>query len=156
MAAFLTLWARGADALPAIRQGLQDANWHVRHWNAIFADNCADGETLRALIPRLADPKVEVRVWAFHSLSCESCKDGPNPSDVVPLLLDRIEHDPSVRVRRQAVAMLAHHRAPDARALRTLQWIPSEDPDRKLQLHAREGLRRYEAAGGPVAWPDCQ
>ncbi|MGH9383878.1 MAG: HEAT repeat domain-containing protein [Vicinamibacterales bacterium] len=146
-AAFLVLYGRGANALPAVRKGLQNSNWHIRHWSAILADNYADGETLRALTPLLHDPKAEVRVWAVHSLSCEKCKDGPNPVDVIPLLLERIEQDSNIKVRRQALAMLAHHRTPDPRVLPILRKIISEEVDKKLRLHAEEGLRRYGAAG---------
>ncbi len=145
--AFLALYARGASALPAVRKGLQDADWHVRHWSAILADNFADGDTLRALTPLLYDPIPEVRAWAVHSLSCETCKDGPNPVDVIPLLLERIERDTSTRVRRQALAMLAHHRRPDARALPVLRKITAAEVDRKLRVHAEHALRRYAAAG---------
>ena len=113
MAAFLALYALGDEVLPAVREGLKHANWQVRRWCALFADNFADAETLHALVPLLRDPKSQVRVWAAHSLSCESCKDGPNLIDAIPLLLERIELDASIKVRRQAVAMLAHHRTPD-------------------------------------------
>ncbi len=147
MAAFLALYTRGAQALPAVRKGLQHPNWHIRRWCAIFADNFADGETLRALTPLLRDPKAEVRLWAVHSLSCERCKDGPNPVDAIPLLLERIEQDESIKVRRQAVAMLAHHRTPDPRVLPVFKKIIAEEDDRKLRLHAEQGWKRYVAAG---------
>ena len=147
MPALLALYARGPDALPAVRDGLRSENWQIRRWCAIFADNFADGETLQALKPLLHDPKAEVRLWAVHSLSCENCKDGPNPVDAVPLLLERIEHDPSTKVRRQAVAMLAHHRSPDARVVPAFKKIVAEESDRKLRLHAEQGLKRYASCG---------
>lgn len=147
MAAFLTLYSRGVAALPAIRAGFGHANWQVRRWCALFADNFADGETLRALVPLLRDPKSQVRLWAVHSLSCETCKDGPNPIDSVPLLVERIEMDDSVKVRRQAVAMLAHHLRPDARVLPVFRRILAEDRDRKLRLHAEQGVKRYAEVG---------
>lgn len=144
--AMLALYGRGVAALPAVRQGLQHVNWHVRHWCAILADNVADDETLRALVPLLQDPRPEVRVWAVHSLSCETCKTGANPIDATPLLLERIEHDPHIKVRRQAVAMLAHHRAPDPRVRPVLEKIAAEEPDEKLRRHAELGLARYRAS----------
>ena len=147
MAAFLALYTRGTKALAAVREGLKHPNWQIRRWSAMFADNFADGATLQALTPLLHDPKAEVRVWAVHSLSCEICKDGPNPIDAIPLLLERIEGDPNIKVRRQAVAMLAHHRMPDARVLPVFKKIISEEHDRKLRLHAEQGLERYEASG---------
>lgn len=147
MAAFLALYDRGPKALPAIQKGLQDANWKIRQWSAILADNFADSEIIRTLTSLLHDPKPEVRVWAVHSLSCERCKDGPNPVDVVPLLLGRIREDSNIRVRRQAVAMLAHHRTPDPRVLPIFKTILLEEDDRKVRLHAEQGLKRYGIAG---------
>lgn len=147
MAAFLALCARGPAVLSAVREGLTHASWHVRRWSAALADNFGDIETLHALVPLLDDPKAEVRVWAIHSLSCESCKGEPNPIDAIPLLLERIESDASVKVRRQAVAMLAHHRTPDERVLPAFKRILAKETDRKLRLHAEQGLKRYLEAG---------
>jgi HEAT repeat protein len=147
MPAFLALYSRGKQAVPAIRAGLSHSDSNIRRWCASLADNFADADLFRALVPLLNDPKAEVRVWAVHSLSCETCKDGPNPVDAVPLLLDRIESDVSMKVRRQAASMLAHHRSPDARVLPVFKRLLMEESDRKLRLHAEHGMRRYAAAG---------
>jgi HEAT repeat protein len=147
MAAFLALCARGPEGLPAVREGLKHSNWHVRRWSAAVADNFADAETVHALVPLLRDPKARVRSWAVHSLSCETCKDGPNPIDAIPLLLERLESDESIKVRRQAASMLAHHRTPDARVLPVFKRIMADETDRKLRLHADQGLKRYWVAG---------
>jgi HEAT repeat protein len=147
MPAFLALYSRGKEAVPAIRAGLTHSDWNIRRWCASLADNFADAELFRALVPLLDDPKAEVRVWAVHSLSCETCKDGPNPIDAVPLLLDRIASDVSMKVRRQAASMLAHHRSPDERVLPVFKRVLAEESDRKLRLHAEQGIRRYAAAG---------
>lgn len=147
MAAFLALCARGPEVLAAVREGLKHSNWHIRRWSAAVADNFADAETFYALVPLLRDPKAQVRIWAVHSLSCETCKDGPNPIDAIPLLLERLEADESIKVRRQAASMLAHHRTPDARVLPVFKRIVAEETDRKLRLHADQGLERYWAAG---------
>jgi HEAT repeat protein len=147
MPAFLALYSRGKMAMPAIRAGLTHADWNIRRWCASLADNFADAELFRALVPLLNDPKAEVRVWAVHSLSCETCRDGPNPVDAVPLLLDRIQSDVSMRVRRQAASMLAHHRSPDERVLPVFKHLLANESDRKLRLHAEQGIKRYAAAG---------
>ena len=97
-----------------------------------------------------------MRVWAVHSLSCESCKDGPNPIDAVPLLLERIELDESINVRRQAVAMLAHHRTPDPRVLPVFKRVMANEDDRKLRLHANHGLKRYAEVPAPQGNPGAQ
>ncbi len=145
--AFLALYGRGTEALPAVRDGLAHRNPDVRRWCAAFLDNVADSASLEALVPLLEDPVAKVRVWAVHALACEDCKDGPNPVDAIPLLLDRVARDRSLRVRRQAVAMLAHHRAPDRRAAAAFDRILREEEDRKLRLHASHGLRRCAEAG---------
>ena len=110
-------------------------------------DHHADDEALRGLIPLLHDPKSRVRLWAVHSISCDRCKVGENPIDVVPLLIERIEGDESIRVRRMATAMLATECTLDARALETFQRIISEEDDRKLKLHAQRGIDRYAGEG---------
>lgn len=147
MPAFLALYRRGTAALPAIRAGFRHADANIRRWCVILADNFADAETLHALVPLLQDPHADVRRWAVHSLACETCKDGPNPIDAVPLLLERLTEDSSLRVRRQAAAMLAHHRSPDARVRPLFEQILATTTDRKLRLHAEQGLQRYTSEG---------
>ena len=46
-----------------------------------------------------------------------------------------------------APAMLAHHRTPDSRVLPVFKRIMAEDDDRKLRLHAEQGLKRYAETG---------
>ena len=149
--AYEGLVALGSEALPAVRAGLGNGHWQVRRWCTILLDHLADPETLEHLIPLLHDPKSNVRMWAVHSLSCDRCKKDANPIDVVPLLIERIEHDESIRVRRMAVAMLGHHVAPDERVVPVFEAVLEGESDRKLRLHAEEGLSRYREAGLPNA-----
>ncbi len=144
--AYCALQKMGRAALPAVREGLKHGNWQVRRWCAMYLDQNADAESLERLIPLLRDPKSLVRLWAVHSISCEECKEDECPVDVVPLLIERIEIDESIRVRRMAVAMLAI-RAPDARVLPAFKMVLDQDSDRKLRLHAETGLHRYREAG---------
>ena len=145
--AYVALQALGSEALPAVREGLRNGRWQVRRWCTILLDHLADPETLEHLIPLLHDPKSNVRMWAVHSISCDRCKQDANPIDVVPLLIERIEADDSIRVRRMAVAMLAQHAEPDPRCVPVFEAVLAKASDRKLKLHARDGLRRYRAAG---------
>lgn len=145
--AFTTLHELGPNALPAVREGLRSGRWQVRRWCTILLDHLADPETLEHLIPLLHDPKSNVRMWAVHSISCDRCKQEDNPVDVVPLLIERIEADESIRVRRMAVAMLAHHVAPDVRCIPVFEKLLEEESDRKLRLHAAEALERYQGEG---------
>jgi hypothetical protein len=43
--------------------------------------------------------------------------------------------------------MLAYHRTPDPRVLPIFKQIMLEEDDRKLRLHAEQGLKRYGIAG---------
>jgi len=144
--AYQALVALGARALPAIRAGLGHGNWQVRKWSAIVLDQVADAESLAALVPLLRDPKADVRLWAVHSLACDHCKDDVEcPVDAVPHLIERIELDESIRVRRMATIMLGTDYA-DPRALPILRALLKEQDD-KLRLHAQRGLKRYEEMG---------
>ena len=143
---YLDLQQHGTDALPAVREGLRHGNWQVRKWSAIYLDHHADAESLEALLPLLQDPKSEVRLWAVHSIACDTCKPGENPIDIVPLLIELAEEDMSIRVRRMATIMLGSQTS-DSRITATFDKIIAEDSDRKLLLHARNGLERYRVAG---------
>ena len=144
--AYQALVALGDEALPAIRAGFRHGHWQVRKWCAICLDQIADAESLAALVPLLRDPKSDVRLWAVHSLACDHCKDGVAcPVDVVPHLIERIELDDSVRVRRMAAIMLGSD-YPDVRAVPALTRLLDED-DAKLRRHAERTLDRYRALG---------
>ena len=136
----------GSEALPAIREGLAHGNWLVRKWSAMYLDHHADAESLEALVPLLRDEKNQVRLWAVHSISCETCKLDANPTAIVPLLIERIELDESVRVRRMAAVMLATQTL-DARVVPIFERILADEEDRKLRLHAKNGLTRYRELG---------
>ena len=145
--AYLALVQLGAAALPALREGLRNTNGQVRRWSAICLDQVADVEALRDLVPLLRDPKSKVRLWAVHSLACDHCKDDvPCSVDVVPLLIERIETDDSIRVRRMAAIMLGTEFL-DARARPVFEHLLREESDRKLCLHASAGLRRLHETG---------
>ncbi len=144
--AYLALVEMGADAVPAIRDGLAHA-----HWRCGVGVRCA---WIRSPIRRrwmrwyrswtIRRPRS--RLWAVHSISCEHCTDAKCTVDVVPLLIERVEVDESLRVRRMAVAMLGSEFL-DARAVPTFERVLAEEEDRKLIGHAKRGLDRYREAG---------
>ncbi len=140
--AFEALMALGAEALPAVREGLRHGHWQVRRWCAIYLDHNADAAALEALVPLLRDPKAQVRLWAVHSIACEPCKACENPIDVVPLLSERLLADESIRVRRMAAAMLASL-PPDRRAVEPLETVLARESDRKLRFHAERAVERH-------------
>jgi HEAT repeat protein len=135
----------GATAAPAVREGLRHGHWQVRKWCAAFLDHHADPESIPELLPLLHDPKSDVRLWAVHSLSCDRCKLDENPVDYVPHLVERIEHDESIRVRRMAVLMLTVH--PDPRSVAIFRRILAEESDGKLRRHAEWGMKRCREVG---------
>lgn len=147
--AWHALLAAGPAAQEAVREGLGHGNWQVRRWCAIWLDHHADPASLQALIPLLRDPKSKVRLFAVHSIACDQCKTGENPIDVVPLLIERIHQDGSIRVRRHAVLMLAmQHAHPDLEGF--FQELLDTETDPKLHQHAGFGLMRSrEKAGRP-------
>lgn len=135
----------GKAVLPAVREGLKHPDWHVRHWCAIYLDRGADPSMLADLVPLLNDPEPRVRLWAIHSISCEHCKDYACPIDVVPLLADRADCDPVIRVRKMAIAMLAFLPR-DPRIPEVFERALARERNAKILLHARLGLEKYRAA----------
>jgi len=148
---YTTLVSMGRDAVPALREGLRSDCWQVRRWSAMCLDQVADAEALVDLVPLLEDPKANVRLWAVHSISCEHCKDDVVcPIDVVPLLIERLERDDSIKVRRMAAAMLGSEFA-DRRCAPVFEQILKDETDRKLRHHAASGLRHLAASAASGA-----
>lgn len=142
-AAWLELLDLGPSARNAVVDGLRDASWQVRRWCALWLDHHADPESLQALIPLLRDPKSQVRLFAVHAIACDRCKQGENPIDAVPLLMERICGDESIRVRRHATAMLAfQHAHPDLEGF--FQDLLATETDAKLRKHAGWGVARCD------------
>jgi hypothetical protein len=75
-----------------------------------------------------------------------------NPVDYVPHLIERIERDESIRVRRMAMVMLATGK-PDVRAVRVFERTIAVESDRKLRKHAQWGLMRCREVGLATASP---
>lgn len=146
---FLRLKELGLPAREAVVEGLKHGHWQVRRWCAIWLDHYADTESLHALIPLLNDPKSAVRMFAVHSLACDRCKTGENPIDVVPLMMERIANDESIRVRRHAVMMLAYqHAHPDLESY--FQQLLDTETDPKLHKHAGFGVLLCREKAGPA------
>ena len=84
--------------------------------------------------------------WAVYSISCETCKLGDNPIDILPLLIERIESDESIRVWRMATVMLGTETL-DRRAVPIFERILANEQDTKLKLHTKNGLPQYRERG---------
>jgi HEAT repeat protein len=151
-AARAALEAAGRAALEAVRDGLSHPDWQVRRQCAMFLDHHWDAPSLRRLVLTLHDPKRKVRRAAVHSLGCDTCKAGENPVDAVPLLLERLREDKSIRVRRMAAQMLALQK-PERRVIRIMRQILRDESDPKLRMFAHWGLHRSDAAQSKGASP---
>jgi hypothetical protein len=128
----------GPGARNAVLEGLGHANWEVRRWCALWFDRHPEPEALEAMKPLLRDPKSQVRMFALHTLACDRCKPGESVSDVVPLLIERIRQDESIRVRRHAVMMLAfQHAHADLEGF--FKQLLDTETDAKLHKHAGFG-----------------
>jgi HEAT repeat protein len=144
LSAFEALVALGPSARAAVRAGLGDGRWEVRRWCAYWFFRFADAHDFEALVPLVRDPKSRVRHAALVALAHAPGLAGR--SDVVPLLLERACDDESLRVRRQAVLLLAWDRAhPDLAAF--FAGLLETEQDAKLRFYARLGIGRSSAQG---------
>lgn len=132
--------------LPVVVGGLIEGLLHphprVRFDCANALDHLADERCAEPLRQLLGDPVPRVRRAALHSLSCDACKLSPlEPAeDLVPILIDMAQSDPSVRVRRAAVPLLESH-CRDARVEETLRTL-ALDADPSVRRTAHEVVRR--------------
>ena len=134
-------------ALPAIRKGLRDDQMQIRKWCAMILDQIADKDALMDLIPLLTDPHPAVRLWAVHSISCDHCKEDVSCDvDLVPMLIDRVQNDDNIRVRRMALIMMTTDFS-DQRTIPMHYEILENETDKKLLAHARKGLERLKENG---------
>jgi HEAT repeat protein len=138
-AAFESLVALGACAREAVRAGLGDGRWAVRRLCVLWFWRTADEACAAAVRPLLHDPRSRVRHAVVIALSHTRSKT--RSPDVVPLLIERALQDESLRVRRQAVSMLAwEHAHPDLEGFFADRI--AHEADETLVKFAREGLHR--------------
>jgi HEAT repeat protein len=136
------LRALGHAALDALIAGMSHPNWRVRHGCADLMDHLADQRCTEPLLRLLNDPVESVRRLALHALGCQRCKACPLDTDVVALLIERIQRDSSIRVRRVAVHMLGCQPADD-RARHLLESLLHNETDPKLLARARWSLAQH-------------
>jgi len=137
--AFAALVALGPGARTAVRAGLGDGRWEVRRWCLYWLFRFADAADLEAVAPLVRDSKNLVRHAALVALALSP--GASERSDVVPLLLERACGDESLRVRRQAVLLLAwEHPHPDLAGF--FRGLLETESDAKLCRYARQGIAR--------------
>ena len=139
-AAFAELVALGSGARTAVRAGLGDGRWEVRRWCVVWFWRHAEPEDLPLLLPLLRDPRSKVRHIAVVTVG--HARGAP---DAVPLLLERALEDESLRVRRQAVLLLAwEHAHPDLEGF--FAGLLATERDATLHKYAGIGLLRSRSA----------
>jgi HEAT repeat protein len=136
-----------------LRAGLRDGRWQIRRASAFGLMSCAEPSDLPALAALLHDPKMQVRHAVVVAIAAAF---GPErEADVIPFLVERALSDESLRVRRQAVSMLAWQLAhPDLEGL--FAQLAERETDERLVRFARAGrhlARRRAARAGEV--PPC-
>jgi hypothetical protein len=135
--AFAALVTLGPRARDAVRGGLGDGRWEVRRWCVYWLIRFAEPSDFEALAPLVRDPKGRVRHAALMAVA--HAPAFAERGDVVPLLLERACGDESLRVRRQAVLLLAWNRAhPDLEAF--FAGLLETESDAKICQYARLGI----------------
>jgi hypothetical protein len=118
-----------------------------------FLDHYANDQSMAVFAQALHDPVDFVRNIALHSLACESCKSGDLcAADVVPGLIEVLEHDGSVEMRTKVIPLLLRFSGQDARAKPAVERTARADPDALIRQAAANGLtgrfvaprKRYE------------
>jgi HEAT repeat protein len=153
-AAFAELGALGARARAAVRAGLGDGRWEVRRWCALWLWRFAVADDVPRLVPLLRDARAKVRQAAIVALAQSPA--APDVSDLVPLLIERALEDESLRVRRQAVLLLAwEHPHPDLEGF----FAGLLESERDAALHKYAGIGRLRcrerARRAPTGAPSC-
>ena len=86
-----------------------------------------------------------MRREAVHSLGCDRCKETPLQADRVPLLIEVLRTNSSIKVRREAAYGLSQ-KAPDERVIAELWRILAEETDRHIRGSAHGALYHHDAA----------
>ena len=138
----------GADAVPAIRRGLQHRRAIVRRTCVNLLDALVDEASLPDLISAMEDEDPTVASRALHALACEACKTGacrPNEELFVPRALALLRTSPNAGVRANAVNALGRiaARRPDVAA--ALLDAAERDPSPGVRNIARMRTRRFRA-----------
>jgi len=117
--------------------GLGDGRWEVRRASVWWLLGNPAPEDVERLAPLVRDPRGKVRHAAMVALALAHAE---RAAEVIPLLVERALGDESLRVRRQAVSLLAWRLAhPHLEGF--FAGLVERERDAKIARYARAGLR---------------
>ena len=108
------LWGEGPKAVDALLRGLKHRRAKVRQTSVAVMDHLGENFESRcypAILPLLKDDVPKVRKTAVHAIACQRCHLPPADIDVPALLIDMLNTDDSIAVRRGAIQALAEYYA---------------------------------------------
>jgi hypothetical protein len=128
------------------KAALEHPNGKIRRFALGILDHEANDESADTFRLALRDPAPIVRLNALHGLSCERCRVGELcTDDVVPALVEVLEHDDSAKVRHASLFPLAKLAARDDRVPLAFARAAENDADelvRQAAAAARDGNYR--------------
>jgi len=149
------------EALPescdALLAGLTDGPPSVRRWCAVVLDHAPhDSRIEEALRRATKDRNRKVRRAALHALACAHCKpDGCLTTDGVGFLVDGLENDRSLAVRRTCAGSLMWGQAGRSdRVVDAFQHVLATASDKVLRERAAIFLASGELPRGDRVFAD--
>jgi hypothetical protein len=121
------------------KAAVEHPNGKTRRFALGILDHEANDESTDTFRAALRDPAPVVRLNALHGLSCERCRVGELcVDDVVPALIDVLEHDASPKVRHASLFPLIVLAGRDDRVTAAFARAALGDPDEFVRMAATE------------------
>jgi HEAT repeat protein len=121
------------------KAAIHHPNGKTRRFALGILDHHANDESTDVFRQALTDPAPVVRLNALHGLSCERCRVGELCTDeVVPALINVLEHDDSPKVRHASLFPLILLAGRDDRVSAAFARAAANDPDPLLRAAAAE------------------
>ena len=122
-------------------------NPRVRRDCLTVLDHDANDESEAVFRAALSDPVPRVRQLALHGLACERCREHQLwVADVVPDIVDVLDHDANAKVRHSALSALVALSDRDDRAVTAISRAAAADSD-PLVRQAAEAARAGQYRG---------
>jgi hypothetical protein len=135
-----------ADIALMQRAAVEHPSGKIKKFALSILDHDANDVSAETFRLALADPMPSVRREALHGLACERCRVGELcTDDVVPALIQVLEHDDNASVRHASLFPLIGLVRRDDRILAAISRAAANDPDelvRRAATAARDGNYR--------------